>query len=178
MYANDAAARLCGLESAEEMLALAGPELLARFEILGEDGGALAIDELPSRRALVTRATHEAVVCYRMRSSGEERWSVVRATPILTPEGHVQLVINVFRDVTEERDAEARLHFLAEAGSLLSASLDYEATLADLAGLLVPRIADYCIVDALDEDGTLRRRLPRRRPARPPPASRGRGRVR
>ena len=156
VYANDAAARLCGLESAEEMLALTGPELLARFEILGEDGGPLAIEELPSRRALLTRSPEEAVVCYRMRSSGEERWSVVRATPILTPEGHVQLVINVFRDVTEERDAEARLHFLAEAGSLLSASLDYEATLADLAGLLVPRIADYCIVDAIDEDGTLR----------------------
>ena len=62
-------------------------------------------------------------------------------------------MINVFRDITEERDAEARLHFLAEAGTLLSSSLDYEATLADLAGLLVPRIADYCIVDALDEDG-------------------------
>ena len=28
--------------------------------------------------------------------------------------------------------------------------------MADLAGLLVPRIADYCIVDALDEDATLR----------------------
>ena len=156
VYANDAAARLCGLESAEEMLALTGPELLARFEIIGEDGAPLAIEELPSRRALVTRSPHEAVLCYRMRSSGEERWSVLRSTPILTPEGHVQLVINVFRDITEERDAEARLHFLAEAGSLLSASLDYEATLADLAGLLVPRIADYCIVDALDEDGTLR----------------------
>ena len=156
VYANDAAARLCGLETAEEMLALPGAELLERFEILGEDRAPFPIEDLPSRRALVTRSPREAVLCYRTRSSGDERWSVVQSTPIVTPEGHVQLVINVFRDITEERDAEVRLHFLAEAGSLLSASLDYEATLADLAGLLVPRIADYCIVDALDEDGTLR----------------------
>ena len=156
VYANDAAARLCGLGSAEEMLALAGPELVERFEILGDDGRPLQVDELPNRRALISGSPEEAVLCYRLRSSGDERWSVVRSTPILTPEGQVQLVINVFRDVTEERDSEVRIHFLAEAGTLLSASLDYEATLADLAALLVPRIADYCIVDALDEDGTLR----------------------
>ena len=156
VYANDAAARLCGLASAEEMLALSGPELVDRFEIVGEDGRPVQPDELPNRRALAGRLPQEAVLCYRLRPSGDERWSVVRSTPILTPEGRVQLVINVFRDITEERDAEARIHFLAEAGTLLSASLDYEATLADLARLLVPRIADYCIVDALDEDGTLR----------------------
>ena len=156
VYANDAAARLCGLESAEEMLALPGSELVERFEIVGEDRRPLQVDELPNRRAFVSRTPEERVLCYRLRPSGDERWSVVRATPILTPEGSVQLVINVFRDITEERDAEARLHFLAEAGTLLSSSLDYEATLADLAGLLVPRIADYCIVDALDESGGLR----------------------
>ncbi len=59
-------------------------------------------------------------------------------------------------EFTEERQAEERLRFLAEASTLLSASLDYEATLADLAKLLVPRLADYCIVDALDPDGSLR----------------------
>jgi PAS domain S-box-containing protein len=155
VYANDAAARLCGLESADEMLALPGSELVERFEILGEDGGPLEVDDLPNRRAFVSRSPEEAVLCYRLRPSGDERWSVVRATPILTSDGRVQLVINVFRDITEERDTEARIHFLAEAGTLLSASLDYEATLADLARMLVPRIADYCIVDALD-DGTLR----------------------
>jgi GAF domain-containing protein len=124
--------------------------------MIGEDGEPTGARRAPEPARARTHSDHEAVLCYRLRSSGDERWSVVRSTPILTPEGHVQLVINVFRDVTEERDAEARLHFLAEAGSLLSASLDYEATLADLAGLLVPRIADYCIVDAVDEDGTLR----------------------
>ena len=49
----------------------------------------------------------------------------------------MHLVINVFHDITDERSAEARIRFLAEASALLSTSLDYEATLADLGRLLV-----------------------------------------
>ena len=54
VFANDAAARLCGLDSGEEMLRLSVPELLERFEIIGEDRRPMAIDELPNRRALLT----------------------------------------------------------------------------------------------------------------------------
>ncbi len=57
-------------------------------------------------------------------------------------------------------DAEAtqrRLAFLAEASVELAASLDYETTLANVARLAVPRIADWCFVDLYTEDGVLRR---------------------
>jgi signal transduction histidine kinase len=55
------------------------------------------------------------------------------------------------------RAAEQRARFLAEAGELLSASNDGDQVLKDLARLAVPSIADVCIVDALNEDGSLRR---------------------
>ncbi|HYY79979.1 MAG TPA: ATP-binding protein [Actinomycetes bacterium] len=51
---------------------------------------------------------------------------------------------------------ERRLAFLAEAGKLLDRSLDVEQTLAGVARLPVPEVADLCLVDVL-EDGTLRR---------------------
>ena len=38
--------------------------------------------------------------------------------------------------------------FLADASSLLSASLDYEVTLSQVARLVVPRLADWAVVDA------------------------------
>ena len=47
------------------------------------------------------------------------------------------------REIEEER---ANLAFLAEAGQLLSSSLDYGSTLSRLTGLLVPRLADWCVV--------------------------------
>ncbi|MEO5576493.1 MAG: PAS domain-containing protein [Gaiellaceae bacterium] len=59
-------------------------------------------------------------------------------------------------ELPEQTHAEERLNFLAEASTLLAASLDDEATLAELGQLLVPRLADYCIVDTLEPDGSLR----------------------
>jgi GAF domain-containing protein len=47
--------------------------------------------------------------------------------------------------------AQRRSAFLAEASALLTASLDYEATLSSLARLTVPRIGDYCILYEIDE---------------------------
>ncbi len=53
------------------------------------------------------------------------------------------------------RQAEAagrRSSFLSRASAILSSSLDYEATLTNLARLAVPRIADWCLVE-LDGGG-------------------------
>ena len=40
---------------------------------------------------------------------------------------------------------------------MLSASLDYEQTLATVARLVVQNVADWCVVDVIDEQGQLRR---------------------
>jgi len=63
------------------------------------------------------------------------------------------------RDTAEDlrRRSEEALGFLAEAGHLLAASLDYDVTLTTLADLVVPRVADWCIVDLAEEDGAMRR---------------------
>ena len=71
------------------------------------------------------------------------------------------LVVSSYEDLmlTSEavREAERRARFLAEAGELLSASLEADQILRDLARLVVPAIADVCIVDARSADGTVRR---------------------
>jgi len=49
--------------------------------------------------------------------------------------------------------ADEGVRFLAEAGQALAASLDWEQTLVQVARLAVPALADWCIVDVLEEDG-------------------------
>ena len=69
------------------------------------------------------------------------------------------------REIEAEREvllarAEAsseRAALLAEASRLLASSLDYEATLERLARLLVPALADLCVVDVVGDDGEIRR---------------------
>jgi signal transduction histidine kinase len=52
---------------------------------------------------------------------------------------------------------ERRAAFLATSGQELAASLDYEHAIATLARLIVPNIAEICVIDLAESDGSLRR---------------------
>ena len=53
--------------------------------------------------------------------------------------------------------AEERLQILLDVSEMLASSIDYEVTLASLPRLLVPRVADGCVVDIVSADDTIRR---------------------
>ena len=71
------------------------------------------------------------------------------------------LLTVVLRDVSEQKQLERNQQLLAQAGKVLSLSLDYEETLRTVAQLPVPVLADCCIVDVLDgekgDQGRIRR---------------------
>jgi PAS domain S-box-containing protein len=75
--------------------------------------------------------------------------SVTRAT------GAPKRYIVTAEDVTERRRAERRESFLAAASERLMSSLDYTTTLAAVAGIAVPTLADWCAVDIVREDGDI-----------------------
>ena len=52
-----------------------------------------------------------------------------------------------------ERRTNERLAFLAEASEILSGSLELEPTLQRLARIVVPEIADWCVVHLAEDDG-------------------------
>jgi GAF domain-containing protein len=58
---------------------------------------------------------------------------------------------------TRDEAVERRFGYLEKVGKMLSSSLDYPNTLASLARLAVPELADWCIVDTLEEEGAVRR---------------------
>lgn len=70
--------------------------------------------------------------------------------PIRSETGRMLGVVLVFRDVTREKRERARREFLAKAGEALVSSLDYEETLATIARLAVPTIADWCAVEIVE----------------------------
>jgi PAS domain S-box-containing protein len=60
------------------------------------------------------------------------------------------------RDARQEAEtSRERMAFLARASHELATSLDYVKTLANVARLMVPRMADWVGVDILDDDGGL-----------------------
>jgi PAS domain S-box-containing protein len=69
----------------------------------------------------------------------------------------LQAVANVLGAAIERERAEETQRFLAEAGEVLSSSLDYHTALSSVARLVVPTLADWCAVDILGENGSVER---------------------
>ena len=58
---------------------------------------------------------------------------------------------------TEAEFVRTRLAVLADASAVLASSLDYETTLRHLTEIAVREIADWCVVDIVEEPGIIRR---------------------
>ena len=80
----------------------------------------------------------------------------ISETLMRDPQGEVIGVSKVVRDITPRKHAEETARFLAEVNNVLASSLDYETTLASIARLAVPHIADWCAVYLTLEDGSIR----------------------
>src|SRR5919198_744771 len=68
-------------------------------------------------------------------------------------EDRAQLFRESERARAAAEQARGRLAVLADASSQLASTLDYEATLANIASLLVPRYADWYAADVVEGDG-------------------------
>jgi PAS domain S-box-containing protein len=156
IYANEAAARMLGYDSPQEVLATPVEELFSAFESTNEDGSPLRPEDLPGRRVLSGLEPTPLVVRSIDRASGEETWRVTKASGVYDRDGRVKLVVNVIEDITEVKRAEMAQRLLARAGELLASSLDYERTLQQVAELAVPQLADWCTVALPDGRGFIR----------------------
>lgn len=63
----------------------------------------------------------------------------------------------ITRDISEQKRIENEQRFLAEVSSILFSSFNYENALKKMAQLVVGDLADFCIVDIIEDNGEIRR---------------------
>ncbi len=61
----------------------------------------------------------------------------------------------IWRSARQSEEDELQQRFLAEVGSVLASTLDYEDTLRNIMRLAVRDLADFCRVDVVEEDGRI-----------------------
>lgn len=109
-----------------------------------------------------------------IRKDGSGVWVNLTVSLVRDASGEPGYFIAVVEDISERKKAEEerdmllvreqlaraeavaarrRLALLAAAGPTLSASLDYEETLEGITRLVVPELADWCLLDIVEEDG-------------------------
>ncbi|MCA9132313.1 MAG: PAS domain S-box protein, partial [Planctomycetales bacterium] len=92
-----------------------------------------------------------------LRPDGSVRWLETRGKLFRDAAQQPQRLIGVCSDITERKQHEHSLHFLAESSRSLSLLVDFRSTLQKVASLSVPDFADWCTVHMLEEDGSLQR---------------------
>lgn len=153
VYGNRAALTHLGFESVDALCATPPDQIMARYVVLGEDGEPISMDQIPSVRLLRGEEVRPLLIHVIDRETRAEQWNLLKASPLLDAHGEIDATIMVIEDVTEQKRAERRSEFLAQASMVLASSLDYEQTLRNVAHLAVPGIADWCTVDLLDAQG-------------------------
>ncbi len=72
-------------------------------------------------------------------------------SPIRNAEGEIVGAAKITRQITDRKRLKGNLKFLSEASKILSSSLNYKTTLANVTKLAVPHIADWCTVELLNK---------------------------
>ena len=109
IYVNTAAAKAAGFSSPQAMLDASPADIHRKYEIMGEDGQPFPPVQLPGRLALQGVQDSAANLRFRDRSTGRERWSVVKATPIFDEQGQVKFAVTITHDITSRKQTEEAL---------------------------------------------------------------------
>jgi PAS domain S-box-containing protein len=144
-FLNPPAELLTGWSSAEAQ----GRPLPEVFRIVDEQTRAVLespVDRVLREGRVVGLANHTVLIA----RDGRELAIDDSAAPIRTASDPLVGTVLVFRDVTAKRNEERQRAFLADATRLLGSSLDYGQTLAKVARLAVPAIADWAAVDIIE----------------------------
>jgi PAS domain S-box-containing protein len=148
IYANQAALDRLGFACVEDLRNADPRALMGDYEITGEQGQQIDMDDLPSVRLLRGEQPEPLLLHWVNRASGEERWALLKAAAVRDADGSIDAAVTVIEDVTASRRRTMRLEFLAHTtNQVLASSLDYQETLRNVTSLAVPQIADWCAVD-------------------------------
>ena len=184
LYRDAEAARVAAAESERRfrtladtgpaMVWLAGPDGRRTFvgqkwrEFTGRPGTAPGDDWVdaidPEDRGRCLAAYHDALAArrhvrleYRVRRpDGSRCWVLDAGIPRETAAGEPAGYVGTCIDISDRREAEEAQAFLLEVARVLATSLEVDAVVHYMTDLLVPRLADFCVVYLRDADGAYR----------------------
>jgi serine phosphatase RsbU (regulator of sigma subunit)/PAS domain-containing protein len=134
----------------------AGPEPITDvtpYVAYHPDGSRFTTDDWPIARSLATGEVVDGEEIDVEFGDGTRGWVNISSRPVLDANGRVLGAVTTLVDVTEARRRETEARFIADATDLLAASLDPDESLRRLARLVVPRLADWCVVYVLEGAG-------------------------
>jgi PAS domain S-box-containing protein len=142
------------------MINAAGAKVLGRPP--AEIVGLRAADVFPAEVAEEIGASDASVVARRewrtfeesiVTGADEARVYLSNKGPYVAPDGSIVGLIGIARDITERTRAEDRQRLVAAAAHALAKGGDERAAVREVAGVAVPAMADWCVIELIDSSG-------------------------
>jgi PAS domain S-box-containing protein len=118
-------------------------------------------EDRPALEAAVRRTIEEGAetetVFRVVRGDGSTRWLQGRRRLVRDRDERPVRMTGTTQDITELKEAEQAVRLLARAGMAFGRSLDYRATFAEVAEIVVPELADVCAFHLLIPGGGIQR---------------------
>ncbi|MFL5870631.1 MAG: SpoIIE family protein phosphatase [Solirubrobacterales bacterium] len=153
LFANPAAARTLGFETAEEAVSTPTARIRDRYVVRDEAGRPVEAESFVGRRALRGEHADSLILRSTDRVTGEERWTRTKARAIAGPDGRILYSVTAIEDVTDVKRAELAQRLQARLGQMISDSDDYTEMLERIPRLLIGEFADWCSVNVVRPDG-------------------------
>ncbi len=158
VFANRAALEQFKASSIEELRDRAEDSMLGSYALYDERGQPLSFQQLPAAKLAQGEQADPLLVRAVDRETRGVRWWRLRSSPLEDVDNELIGVFTVAEDLTAVMAAQTRTRVLAESGRSFASSLDYEETLRNVTGVIVPALVDWCAVIEVD-DNLERRRL-------------------
>ncbi|YAF97274.1 MAG: PAS domain S-box protein [Nodularia sp. CChRGM 3473] len=114
------------------------------------------VDLVHTQRVLTKEISGYSLEKRYIRKDSSIVWTNLTASLLWDANEQPKYALGIIEDISERKQAEAAQHFLVETSTILAASLDYEIALKNVAQLAVPTLADWCSVDILTADWSIK----------------------
>jgi PAS domain S-box-containing protein len=153
VYANRPARTALGLSSVDDLRRRSLGAAVSDYLLHDERGELVTLDDFPSAKVLRGEPADPLLIHSVNQLTGDARWELLKASPLRNPDGETIAAVTMTENVTAVKTAEVHTRVLAESGRFLSASLDYQQTLHNVAQAAIPALVDWCMVELIDRDG-------------------------
>lgn len=108
VFANQAAAKATGNESANALISRTYKDYKSKFVLYDENGNVFPVEKLPGRRAFAGEENPSNLLKYVDTKNNETHWVIVKSKAIYDDNKKPFLVVNVITDITDRQELEAR----------------------------------------------------------------------
>jgi serine phosphatase RsbU (regulator of sigma subunit) len=140
-----------GFETLDELRQRPLESIMDDYIVDDERGRPLTMADIPSVKLLHGQPAEPLLMRTVNRRTGETRWELLKTAGLRDVDGRLTAAVTVIEDLTAVKTAEVHMRMLSGWGRILASSLDLQQTLKNVAEIAVPGLADWCVVDLVDQ---------------------------